>query len=330
MSHSQIYLRPRSVVVAALTFKRPGLLDGLLPMLAGEIALAEKHHPEISMRIMVIDNDPEASAYGVVESHSRVAGVPISYAHEATPGITAARNLALSLAGPDDLLVFIDDDEQPTTGWLGHLLRTFEEHPCAAVVGPVVSTYERSPDPWVAAGRFFQRRRMPTGTRTDVAGTGNLLLDMRRVRRLRLSFDPQFGLSGGEDTMFTRQLAGSGEAIVWCDEAIVMDLVPSARLTRRWVVTRVFRYGTSWSTVALRLAPTSARRLALRLRLTADGLARAGAGSARWLWGIAAGNLTHQARGVRTAARGLGLILGAWGFSHQEYRRAAKAAEIAA
>ena len=125
------------------------------------------------------------------------------------------------------MLIFIDDDERPVCGWLDHLVRMYREHRPAAVVGPVVSEFEITPDRWVAEGRFFARRRMPTGTAVSVAGAGNLLLDLHQIRRFGLTFDVSLGTSGGEDTLFTSQIASHGGTMLWCDEAIATGPGPS-------------------------------------------------------------------------------------------------------
>ena len=67
----------------------------------------------------------------------------------------------------------------------GLRLRERPDPDAAAVVGPVRSDYARDPSPWVQAGRFFDRRRLPTGTPVEVAATNNLLLDLHEVRRHR-------------------------------------------------------------------------------------------------------------------------------------------------
>jgi len=70
------------------------------------------------------------------------------------------------------------------------------------------------------------------------------------------------------------------------------------------------------------LAGSPAARLALRLRYTALGGARLGAGLARSALGVVRGDLRDRAAGRKTAARGLGMLLGAWGYGYVEYRRA--------
>jgi succinoglycan biosynthesis protein ExoM len=314
---------PGSIVVAVLTYRRPDELAALLPLLAAQ---ARTCRP--TAHVLVVDNDPAGGARALVQGLD-LPGV--RYVHELEPGIAAARNRALAECAADHLLVFVDDDERPTDGWLAHLVETYRATGAAAVVGPVVSEFVGTPHPWVAAGRFFDRRRLPTGTLVEVAATNNLLLDLHQVRAARLGFDRRYGITGGSDTLFTRRLARSGGRLVWCDEAVVVDQVPADRSTPRWVLARSFRSGNAWSRVALELAPPGPERAVVRLRWAAAGLLRFAGGTARWVAGAVALRRGLRARGLRTLARGCGLIAGAVGVVYAEYRRpAAAAAAVAA
>jgi glycosyltransferase involved in cell wall biosynthesis len=313
---------PLCVAVAVTTFRRPQLLGELLPMLVEQCVAVRSS--DVAPAVLVVDNDPAESARAAVTraaTRSARADVPVRYVVEPHPGISAARNRALSESQDCQFLVFIDDDEQPSPGWLQSLLATQRAHACAGVLGPVIADYRGDVDPWILAGGFFVRPRQATGTTRRIGFTGNLLLDLRVVRRLGLAFDEQFSLTGGEDSLFTAQLTAAGERIVWCDEAPVRDLVPAERATRAWVLKRRFRAGTSHSRVALRLARSPARRGVLRLTLTAHGSARAVVGACRYALGMITGSARHQARGLRTAYRGLGLVAGAWGSRYREYAR---------
>ncbi|HET9648575.1 MAG TPA: hypothetical protein VFP34_10135, partial [Microlunatus sp.] len=210
---------------------------------------------------------------------------------------------------------------RPSERWLELLLETYRTHRSAAVVGSVVSEYEVEPDAWVQSGRFFDRRRLTTGTKLDVAATNNLLLDLHQIRAYGLTFDEQFGLTGGSDTMFTRTLHRLGGELVWCDEAVVVDVVPAARVTRDWVLRRAFRSGSSWSATSLKLADSQSRRLATRLRLTGRGSVRIAGGAARFAAGTVGRSQGQRARGQRTIARGAGMLSGAWGYVYAEYKR---------
>ncbi|MFP7833518.1 glycosyltransferase family 2 protein [Marisediminicola sp. LYQ134] len=315
-----------TLTIAVLTYQRDRDLAAILPLLA-------EHASEVTtdiryIDVLVVDNDPVGGAHSHVQSFgssSAARSIEVRYVNETHPGISAARNRALAECGASDLLVFIDDDERPTPGWLTNLLAARERFDATAVVGPVISEFERQPEPWIVAGRFFQRRRLATGTRIDVAATNNLLLDMSFVRRHNLEFDLAFGLTGGDDTMFTRQLRASGGTMVWCDEAIVTDVVPRARSTRRWVVLRAFSSGNSWALTGVKLAKTKRTAALVRARVTVEGIIRIGVGLARITIGCATLDQGHRARGVRTLARGAGMAAGSWGFGYREYARPTRA-----
>ncbi len=305
-----------TITIAVLTYRRPDdlrdALDALLDHCAALPVLAS---------ILVVDNDTVPSAAAIVSRYPKATAV--RYVHEPAPGIASARNRAFAAAGDAKLLVFIDDDERPEPGWLLGLVSTWHATRAAAVVGPVVSRFSIKPEPWIVAGGFFTRRRHPTGTRVSVAATNNLLLDLEQVRALGLSFDDRFGISGGSDTLFTRQLHAAGATMIWCDEAIVTDVVPAERLTRRWVLRRAIRMGNSVSRARLAVTASQSRRALERLQLTAEGSSRIAGGGLRWVSGSVIGSMTLQAGGARTFSRGLGMVVGAWGHTCVEYGRPA-------
>jgi len=305
------------VTVAVLTFCRPADLTAVLPLLlaqAGELTDGDR-----TVEVLVVDNDPDGSGRPVVDA----LGDPrLRYVLEPEPGIAAARNRALSEAASAGTLVFIDDDERPHPGWLRALLDAQAAIGAVAVAGAVISAFDAPLDDWVAAGAFFSRRRLPTGTPITVAATNNLLLDMTVVRAAGLRFDAAFGLSGGSDTLFTRQLGALGP-MVWCDEAVVTDHVPAARATRDWVLRRAFRSGNSASRVDLALATGVGDRWRARAAAVSRGLPRLVGGLVRWAVGTVLRSTRHQAHGLRTAARGAGMLAGTAGHVYVEYRRPA-------
>lgn len=314
---------PGGIVIAVLTYRRPEDLKLALPRLAAQalsVGTVQDNPPPAT--VLVIDNDPGASARSAVQEIARkLPSGLITYVHEPKPGIAAARNRALSESLSKDLLVFIDDDEVPSEHWLVKLLDLQRATDAAAVVGPVISEYEHPPEGWISAGRFFQRRRFSTGTPLTVAATNNLLLHLPQIRAMRLQFDERFGLSGGSDTLFTRQLVRRGGNMVWCDEAIVVDRVPATRLTRNWVLRRALRSGNSAARVSLELEQKAGPRLAARGSSLASGVLRIAGGAAQLTAGLVIRSVVHQARGLRTAARGVGMASGAFGYVYTEYRR---------
>ncbi|WP_375477158.1 glycosyltransferase family 2 protein [uncultured Jatrophihabitans sp.] len=304
-----------AVVVAVLTYRRPNDLAALLPELRKQV---DDVVGRCRASVLVVDNDAVGSASGIVAG---AADPGVRYVVEPTPGIAAARNRALDEAADADILVFIDDDELPSEHWLANLLDTAQRTGASAVAGAVASEFDGELEPWLAAGEFFRRRRLPTGTPIDVAATNNLLLDLRVVRRLGLRFDLALGLTGGEDTLFTRTLHAHGERMAWCNEALVTDRVPRARMTRTWVLARAFSSGNARTEVALRLARGPQARLAAYADALRAGLPRLVGGGLRFVLGLALRSHRHQAKGLRTAYRGAGMLAGVVGHRFEEYAR---------
>lgn len=299
------------LTVIVLTFRRPDDLRTALPMLLEAI----DDHP--NAELLVVDNDvipsAEAAASGLGDKRLR-------YVHEPRPGIAAARNRGLDETADSALVVFIDDDERPGPGWLGLLVDTQRATGAAAVAGPVTSAFDGELDPWIVAGRFFERRRHLTGTEVPVAATNNLLLDRAFVGRSGLRFDEEFGLSGGSDSVFTRALVRAGGRIVWCDEAGVVDVVPASRANRGWVKRRAFRMGNTEARALIHVAK-GPEVVGQRMRAFVRGVARMSAGAVQWAAGRATGSVAKDARGQRTFLRGAGMASAAVGIRYFEYRR---------
>lgn len=284
------------------------------------------------VEVLVIDNDAQgtgreaalaaAADAGVpvrssVEAPEEPGGVGLRYVVEERPGVAAVRNRALDETGGRDLLVFIDDDEEPEPGWLAALVGLWASTGSQAVAGPVIPVYEVEPEEWVRQGEFFVRRTWPTGTVRPVAASNCLLLDLGFVRRAGLRFDEAFGATGGEDTLFTRRLSAAGGVIRWCDEARVRDHVPASRLTRPWILRRQRSHAATSVRVELALAGGGAQP-AIRARAAAGGLVRIVVGGLRTAGGTLIRSPQHAARG-----------LGCWPGAAASWRPASEAASTA-
>lgn len=303
--------------IAIPTFRRP---DALGRALRGVLTQAAVHCPE-GTEVLVVDNDPAGSARAVVDAlgDAERRGVTVRYVQETAPGVAAVRNRALDEVSSSDLLLFIDDDEEPEAGWLSTLLATRAHWGAEAVAGLVVPHYDVEPDQWVRAGRFFDRQNWPTGTMRPVAATNNLLLDLHFVRAHGLRFDEAFGTTGGEDTLFTRQLVVAGGSIVWCGEARVRDHVPVERLDHAWILRRQRSHAATSVRVDLALAGPGTH-LTRRYRALVGGVGRIAVGLVRHATGVLTGSVVHRARGARLMARGRGLAAAAIGRGvHSEY-----------
>jgi len=321
---SRAELDPR-VVVATLTFRRSSDLRRLLDSLADSV---EEAHPLCrAITVLIVDNDSERSSEHVVDEARRrttqYEGVTLAYLHVPSPGISTARNAAIDFAADQDLLVFVDDDCVTSSGWLVHLITTHRRFRRAAVAGRVVPSYEHEPTEWNRAQEAFARPSMPTGTIREWAATNNLLLDVGSMRAAGLRFAEELSLIGGEDTLFTRQLTGAGETLVWCEEALVHEVVPATRMERSWVLRRRFRVGASGVLVCL-LATPSVGQVRVRGEHALAGIWEAASGAANWVVAWASRSEWRRSRAEGRVAGGLGRLTGAAGWQYYEYERSGR------
>ena len=342
------------LTIAMLTYRRNDYLAQVIPELLAQAD--DVCDAQTTASVLIVDNDPQAGARAVVEAaraalageqpqtaeppeqavlsepsgsaDSDKATLRLVYVHEPEPGIVAGRNRALSQAHGSDALVFIDDDEIPSPGWLKALVSTWRAQGCAAVTGPTPPTFEVDPSAWVTASGAFDSWEAADGAQVRSADTGNLLLDLAVVEDLGLRFDPRYGLTGGEDSLFTRQLTRAGGVIRFAAGAVVTKRVPAARARRTWVLERSLRSGSSWARVRIDTAGpadggASGRLARLRLRLGygAKGLAKAGIDGARAGVARIRGDVPAQARYEVSSRGGLGMVVGALGVQVREYGR---------
>lgn len=300
-----------SAAICIPTFRRPDDLARLLAALPAAVDEALRAGHVAAVTTIVIDNDEAETARAVVER----APEDIRYLVERERGVVAVRNRALDEAAGHDLAVFIDDDETPADPqWLANLLRTRARYEATVVAGPVRTVTDEPLDSWIVAGGFFARAHragLATGSRITRAATNNLLLDLGFVADSGIRFDPRFGRTGGEDSLFTSQLHSRGARMVWCGEALVLDHLPLERRSRAHATERTAGMANAGVRVALVLADTPARRAVVRLKALAAGLVRWLSGAARGAAGTILGSERLRAVGARERARGRGSIAGA-------------------
>lgn len=225
------------VDVCVATYKRPDLLLSLLDSLVKqELGL------NLTMRVIVVDNDSEESSKDTVNILKKEYPFPLFYFSEPRQGISYARNKALDNASAE-YIAFLDDDEVAEPNWLKSLFDTLLTTNSDVVFGPVIGVLpEYAPD-WTRSHASFQRPRLKTGAVVKYGASGNVIFKASILVSPHQAFDHDFGLTGGGDTEFFYRLHLAGKKLIWCDEAMVKEDVPDNRLTLQWVFKRSFRGG---------------------------------------------------------------------------------------
>ena len=226
------------ITICICTYCRPAMLERLLREISQQDPAGA-----FTYSIVVTDNDSAQSARSLVETCSRKGKVAMTYAVQPERNIALAHNTAVSHA-TGEFIAIIDDDEFPAPNWLLNLFRTCQAHQVAGVLGPVKPRFEHQPPQWLIKGGFYQRPTHPTGfvMPWEECRTGNVLFRRDILDSSEPPFRREFG-SGGSDVDFFCRFIERGHCFIWCDEAVVFEVVPPSRWSRRFMIHRALLRG---------------------------------------------------------------------------------------
>lgn len=302
------------ISICVATYKRPNKLRVLLEGL-NQLTFKTIECPEIE--VVVVDNGVIGVAEEVCAKIKPNFRWTLKTGVESERGITYARNKTMEMVSPDaDFIAIIDDDEYPEPSWLEELLLVQKKYGSPIVSGPVIPSFENSEVPnWIVKGGFFNPDRYPTGKIRPVAYTNNVIVRAEILRDLDPVFDNRFAIIGGSDCFLFLNLHKAGHEIVWADDAIVYDSIPSSRTNLKWILFRSYRQPSSYSSTEKELYPSffiQSIRMLKGLALIMIGLLR-----------LIPSLLVEKAAVVNSLVyicRGLGTLGGLVGLFYEEYK----------
>ena len=297
------------VAVIVPTMRRPEALARALHSVFSQQDVAERLR-----EIVVVDNDPRATARDAVADLTNTSPVPLIYRHEPRPGVATARNAALSET-QEPLIAFLDDDEAASPTWLSALLAAQAETGADVVFGPIQGRVPSGlgwKTPYLE--RFFGRQGPEaTGLIDHAYGCGNSLMVRATALPGPAPFDAASDQSGGEDDALFSALEQRGGRFGWASDAWVEEFAPSHRASLRYALSRAFAYGQSPPQIAWR------ERKPVRVGYwMAVGIAQT------IVWGVASLALAllaspRRADTLDRAARGLGKVFWIQGLEPRFY-----------
>ena len=240
-----------SVTIAVCTFRRAALFDCLNSF----HRLLGIH--KFNLSVLVIDNDETDQLRDEVNNFSQDFPLPIKYIHAPSKNISIARNAALN-AAETHWLLFIDDDEVADPNWVDRIMAARQD--AHAIIGTCETVYTGDYPDWLQACDFHSNR-----PKKDVrnAYTSNALIDLNFVKKNGFQFRLDLGRTGGEDTVFFRQLHDAGGIMRACPEAIVKEPLVPGRATMDWVIRRKFRAGQTHGLLCQEFEPRAFKFLPL-------------------------------------------------------------------
>ncbi len=301
----------KKIAVIIITYRRPQGLAKLLVELTNQKFGSDKMAPIVTA--IVVDNDKDPSASSVVKDFSDKFDFPVHYIHEARQGIPIARTSGIDAVPKDfDFFCFIDDDEWPNETWLNSLIDTQSINNADCVLGAVIPVYPKSAPTWIVKSHIFDSWRFKHNARLKEAASNNVLISNNFIREHTHRFDERMRMTGGSDYLFFKQANKLGMKIYWSDTSPVFEEVPISRLNLKWIMQRQFRLGNTFS-VSERLTGS---QLGL-ITLAAKGLLRVLLGF--FMLPTIFISYYFGMKGVCHILRGLGIFVGVFGHSHQEY-----------
>lgn len=298
------------VCIGICTRRRPMMLENLLESIARLVLPVDVH-----LVGCVVENDSRDNQRALVERFAARLSWPLAYCQEPRIGIPQARNRLLdhALGLGATALVLVDDDEEVTSDWLQALCTMAAgSHWQAVIQGRVIS---RVQDPRQQHyERFFQRKPRISGQSLNACASNNTLVPLAEVARLGLRFDEHLSDVGGEDTVFFSAARRAGISLLYCQEAVVTEVIPPTRANLRWLSQRKFRVGLMLGSGALAGKPRSI------LKSLAYGL-RAVAGTLPLLWWLLRRRRVHAVKTWLTMCRDAGRLMGYFRVSVRPYQR---------
>lgn len=206
---------------------------------------------DLPFEIIVVDNNSSDDTGAVIRSIERETSGKVRYVFEAAQGSSAARNAGIAVS-QGEIIAFVDDDTVADPGWLRALAAAYRAHPDAwCVGGKVVLRLPEALPPWFDPHSRLMGFYLSAQDRGDEAVrvtfpdgliTANFSVTREAVARVGV-FNTDLGrfatgLLCGEDIEFCHRIQRAGGSVYYDGRAVVVHLVPEARLTRRFFRSR--------------------------------------------------------------------------------------------
>lgn len=237
--------------VVVPTFNRSKLLSRSLHSL-----MTAPVPPEMSVSIVVVDNNSTDDTREVVEHYARQSDRPLQYVLEKTQGSSSARNAGIR-ASTGDIVGMIDDDEEIDKNWFSRIHSAFQDPTLDFIGGPYLPRWECPPPEWLprdypAIVGWIESsptaREYGSGFPAMLMG-GNAVIRRTMLERVGLFAThlgrSATGLATGEDEdMYWRLMAANARGL-YLPDLIIYHFIPKQRLTKRYHRRWCFWWGAS-------------------------------------------------------------------------------------
>jgi glycosyltransferase involved in cell wall biosynthesis len=234
-------VNPLRVTVAICTWNRCELLRQTLEQFTHAVVPADT-----TLELMVVNNNCTDATDAVIDEFRE--RLPMRRVFESRPGLSHARNAALS-AATGDYIAFTDDDVLVSESWLVELEAAARAFPEAAAIGGIIEPwFPEPPDPDcmevfsdLKHGFCGLDHHREPGLLPDTLSIWGANMAYRRAGIGNLRFDPNLGPSPtstvcADESDFVRRLRAAGRCVAWWPEMQVRHYVIPSRMTLEYLL----------------------------------------------------------------------------------------------
>ncbi|WP_312562785.1 glycosyltransferase [Anaerospora sp.] len=225
-------------------------------LLQDTLLACDKLFLDINAEIIVVDNNSTDNTKQVVEDWmSALPQSPLQkfYLFEARQGLSHARNTGITNAR-GRIIAFLDDDAIPSENWLSNIYKAFTKYPDAlALGGKILPNFEVPRPDWLAPKHETFLSIMDLGSTDQEYPAGKFPFGANMAFRKEVFkttlFPTNLGRKGnsllsGEETALFQDVARQGK-IYYIPDIRVVHFIPKERLTKEWLLSRIYAQGVS-------------------------------------------------------------------------------------
>jgi succinoglycan biosynthesis protein ExoM len=223
--------------ICIATYKRKHLLRNLLKSI-----FAQNLPQNTIVQIVVVDNDIEKSAEEIIKEFKSDDKIWLEYHNQPKKNISITRNVGVKNS-QGEYLLFIDDDETADVNWVSEHLKAIKAFEADGVFGRVLPEFPENTPKWIKTGDFFNKNSPPTGGWATSLATSNCIIKSDLLKNETGPFNPNYGLTGGEDSHLFNRLKKDGAKFISSREAIVSEIIPQDRIRVKWLIKKSYQTG---------------------------------------------------------------------------------------
>ncbi|MFA5984823.1 MAG: glycosyltransferase [Methylococcaceae bacterium] len=230
----------KKITIAVCSYNRAERLPKLIRALRNQQC-------SLPFEILIVENNCTDNSHAVLLELQQEPGAPLNLINEPKQGISHARNRAVEECLACDYMLFMDDDELPSTNLVQSAIDTFDTTDAYCVGGKVEVDFSALARPdWLEDNLLGFLAQVDHGTDlfkissiSTPVWTANIAYDMRIFRdNPDLRYDLRYnragqGVGGGEDVLMFEELLTRKIPTYYQPKMVVLHAVDAWKL-KRW------------------------------------------------------------------------------------------------